>query len=283
MAYETPIIFIDENGKAYGVKQVGNQPFVVAVPFMQEVARGLVSGFSSINKFGRNIEIDNGVTADIWDGGHTADESLIWVAPTQARVHNIASTSASDAAAGVGARTIRVFGLPDWDSAETSQDIIMDGTSDVPTTALVIINRMEVLTKGTTSVNVGTITATAVTDGTVSAKIRPGQGQTQMAIFGIPSTQTAYMGRLYTNANKAGGAAALADVSLLYNPEPNTELLNFLTKHSLGLLTDGTSALTIPFFAPKVFVGPGILKIQVLSGTNNMDISAGFDLLIVDN
>lgn len=37
----------------------------------------------------------------------------------------------------------------------------------------------------------------------------------------------------------------------------------------------------IPYYLPKVFEGPGILKIQVLSGTNNMDVSAGFDIVKV--
>jgi len=68
-----------------------------------EVARGNVTGVSSVQKFGRNQSIGSGTQEDIWDGGAT------WVAPTVARTHTVASTSGSDAAGGVGARTIQVW------------------------------------------------------------------------------------------------------------------------------------------------------------------------------
>ena len=251
--------------------------------YLHEVAKGNFPGVSTINKYGRNIEIDSGVTADIWDGGKTlasGGTSLIWVAPTAAAVHNIKSSSASDASGGVGARTIRVYFLPDWNTAQKTEDITMNETADVPMTNLsVIIYRMKVLTKGATSTNVGLITATATapSDTTITARIEIGKGQTQMAIFAIPSTQTFYMDRFYANINKAGGATGLADVALLVNPEPDAELTNFLTRHTFGLQTVGTSAFLIPYTTPKIVVGPSIVKVQVVSGTNEMAVSAGFD------
>lgn len=252
--------------------------------FLLEAARGNVAGMSTVNKFARNIQIDSGITADVWDGGHTAAVSLIWVAPTQARTHTIASDSASDTDGGVGARRLKLFGLTDWDTAEVNEEIVMNtGSPPVTANSYVIIHKMQVLTKGATNINVGTITATATADGTVTAQIRPGQGQTQMAIYGVPSTQTAFIGRLYGNVNKAGGAAGLIDMSLLANLEPQDELLNFAVMHTFGLQTVGTSALTINYYTPKVFPGPTILKIQALSGTNSMDVSAGFDALVVNN
>jgi hypothetical protein len=269
-------------------------PLPVREPLLS-IARNLVTGMFSVNKFGRNIEIDSGVTADIWDGGHrigAGGVSLIWVAPTQTRIHAIVSTSDEDSdtggivAQGDGARTIRVFGLTDWDTNEVSEDIIMDGTNAVNTSnSYVIIHRILVLTKGDDALgpNVGVITATAATDGTVTAQIRVSQGQTQMAIYGVPSTQKAYIGRIYANVNKSGGAAGLLDVSLLSNPEPDNELTNFLTKHTFGLQTVGTSAFTIPYYTPKVIEGPTIIKIQTSSNTNDMDVSAGFDLVLVNN
>lgn len=281
--------FIDETGAAYGIEREDNRPYVIAPSFELLVAAGDIPGFFSVNKFGRNIEVDNNVTADVWDGGFTVGSggvSLIWVAPTQARLHQIASTSGSDdgSPAGVGARTLRIFGLPDWDTAEITEDLILNGTTNVTTSnSYVIIYRMEVLTKGATSSNVGTITATADSDGTITAQISPSAGRTQMAILGISSSQTAYMGRFYANINKAGGATALTDIKLCYNPEPDVELTNFMVSHTFGLQTVGTSAFTIPFYAPKAFVGPGILKVQALSGSNDIDISAGFDVIIVNN
>lgn len=261
--------------------------------FALNLAAGNITGLESINKFGRNTDVDAAVTADIWDGGKTvgalpAGTSLIWVAPTAAAVHNIVSTSASDdgAPVGVGARIVRVYGLPRWTSAEISEDIILNGVGDVATdSSYVIIHRMEVLTKGATNVNVGTITATATAPSatTVTARIEVGKGQTQMAIRGIPSIKTAYIGRIYANINKAPGAAALTDIALLANTSPDTELINFLVKHTFGLQTVGTSAFTISYYTPKVIAGPAIIKMQAFSGTADMDVSAGFDLILVNN
>jgi hypothetical protein len=256
-------------------------------PVTLRAAMGLHPGVSTVNKFGRNIEVDSGVVADIWDGGHTVASggvSLIWVAPTIARTHTIASTDAGDTSDGAGARTMRISGLIDWDIPEVSEDVTLNtGSPPVTARSYVIIHRMQVLTMGATSVNIGTITATATGDGTVTAQLRPGEGQTQMAIYGIPSVQTAYMGRIYANVNRSVVASSAVDISLRVNPEPDAQLTNYLAKHTFGLQTDGTSAFTILYYVPKVIPGPAIIKIQATSGANDMDISAGFDLLLVNN
>lgn len=81
--------------------------------FGLSVARGLIPGMASVNKFGRCPDnVDNGTASDIWDGANAATGTKTWVAPTAARIHDIASTSASDAAAGVGARTVQVMVCP---------------------------------------------------------------------------------------------------------------------------------------------------------------------------
>jgi len=153
--------------------------------------------------------------------------------------------------------------------------------------AAVMIHRMQVVPQATsTSTNIGTITATAAGDSTITAQITPGIGQTGMAIYGIPSTQTLYIERFYANMNKAAGVGAstgYADVALRVNTAPNVNTTVFLNKHTFGLSLDGTSAFTIPYSKPKIITGPAIVKVQITSGTNNMDISAGFDAYIIDN
>lgn len=245
-----------------------------------EIARGNVTGLAAVNKFGRNTDIDSAAAEDVWDGGG------IWAAPTQARTHQITSTHADDDGdpVGDGARTIRIYGLKTWASAESSEDITLNGVANVPTiNTYVIIHRMNVLTKGATNVNVGVITATADTDGTVTAQINAGEGQTQMAVYGVPSTQVAYMTAYYASYNKAGGSTGLVDVSLLANPEPDTELLNFVVKHTEGLLGVGASGVLHPFNPYAAFAGPAILKMRAAVSVNDADVSAGFDLILVDN
>ena len=253
-----------------------------------EVSRDNINGQSSENKFGRNIEIDSGVTADIWDGGHTVASggtSLIWLAPTAARIHTIASTSANDTTGGTGANSVIISYLPDWDTAETTETVTGDLNAGIAMdNAAVMINRMEVIIQGTsTIINAGDITATAASDSTVTSRIRVGQGQTQQAIYGVPSIQKLKIGRLYGNVNKAGGAAGLLDLTLFANTAPNVNPVVFITKHTFGLQTVGTSAFSIPYYSPKKISGPAIVKIQTLSNTNDMDVSAGFDFIVVNN
>lgn len=248
-----------------------------------DIPLGNVDGQTSVNKFGRSTNVDSGVDTDIWDRANSTDDQDIWTAPTTARTHDIASTSASDTSGGAGARTIQVYGLTSWSTAEVSETITMNGTSNVATSnSYVIIHRMKVLTKGATNVNVGVITATAQTDSTVTAQINAGEGQTQMAIYGVPSTQTAYMTQLYASCNRAVSSVAV-NVSLLQNPEPDTELTNFLIKHTAGLNTAGSSAINHLFTMNNGFSGPCILKVQASANANDADVSAGFDLILVDN
>lgn len=259
---------------------------LIHTDFFLEVAKGNVTGHASENKYGRAPNGLQTTATDVWDRADAAPTQQIWVAPTQARLHDIVSDSTDDDGdpAGDGARTVRVTGLQTWGSAESSEDLTLNGTTNVPTAnSYVIIHRVQVLTKGTTAVNVGTITATAQTDGTITATILPGVGQTHMAIYGIPSTQRAFVVCMYAHILAAAGANASADMSLLYNPEPDVELTNFVSKHAWAAVKDGTSVATKDYRVPKMFAGPGILKIQGIASAADLDLSAGFDLVLVDN
>ena len=251
-----------------------------------EVARGNIVGAKAINKYGKNIEVDSGVTADIWSRGKTVASggtSLIWVAPTQARTHTIASTSANDTSGGSGALTVRVSGLTSWTTTETSEIVTMNTGTPPTTDPYVIIHRMQVVTSGGTSINAGLITATATTDGTVTAAIEIGEGQTHMAIYGIPSIESLYIMQIGSSVGKAGGASGLVDVDLLVNSEPDAQLTQFKHKHHFGLGTTGSSGLIPDFDPPKCIAGPAIIKMQVDSGTNNMDIAGWFNGYVITN
>lgn len=254
--------------------------------FALEVARGAISGFSQINKFG---SAPNGVqitATDIWSRADSSATQQIWVAPTQARVHAIVSSSADDDGdpVGVGARTLRVYGLTSWSLAETSEDITLDGTTPVNTAnSYVIIHRMKVLTSGATSINVGTITATAATDATITAVILPGEGQTEMAIYGVPSIQSFYLTRWYVGIAKSSGVAADADFHLLVNENPNVQLTNFLYKSDLSLQSTGTSSFEKKFINYVKFAGPCIIKIQGFASVADLDAQAAFDGYLINN
>jgi hypothetical protein len=252
------------------------------------IARGLVPGQRSVNKFGRAPDCDTGVANDIWDRA----AQPIWLAPTAARIHAIVSTSLADSDVGgvnpqgAGARTLRVYGLQTWSSVETFEDIVLDGTTAVNTAnSYVIIHRMQVLTTGAGSPagspNTGTITATAAVDGTVTAQITPGEGQTQMAIYGVPSTQKAYLTNIKGSIEQGTGSVVQVDMRLLWCFDVVNQPAVFQTKHTFGFVPG--PPFFQPFDPPNEFEGPGILKLQATCDTNNNIVDGHFDVVVVDD
>jgi len=260
-----------------------------AVPFALRVAEGLVSGTTAVYKFGRAPNGVQTTNTDIWSRADSTPTQSIWVAPTAARVHAIASDSDSDGKTGapssVGARTLRIWGLTAWTTAETSEDVTLDGTTGVNTAnAYVIIHRMEVLTAGTTSINVGIITATAAGDSTVTAVILPNEGQTQMAIYGVPSTQKFYMtnvrGSIYDNT-----AQTRVIMNLVVNQTPDSSPLDvrFVVKDQVNIQNSGSSSFELVYDPPRQFAGPTIIKLRGTASASDTDFSGAFGGYLVDN
>ena len=254
--------------------------------FNLEVARGLRSSTIAINKFGRAPAGVQTTATDIWSRADVTPTQQIWIAPTTARIHAIVSTAVTDVAGSTGATSITVSGLTSWTTEETSETVTLNGTTPVNTVnSYVIIHRMIANASSTTTapgINLGTISATAVTDTTVTASIAIGQGQTQMAIYGVPSTQTFYLKRLFASINDATTSTRV-DVELRVNDNPNTQRLAFRNARDLQLSNQGNSALSVNLDIPAKFSGPCIIKIQGIASAPDIDMSAGFDGYLVTN
>lgn len=247
------------------------------------IARGLVSGVASVIKWGRATNGVQTTLTDIWDRADATPTQQIWIAPTAARVHALVSTSASDTSAGVGARQVTVYGLTTWDTAESSEVVTMNGTTPVNTaSSYVIIHRMIVTSFGSSGPNVGIITATAATDATVTAQINAANGQTEMAIYGIPSTQTAYLLRFDVSMNDSV-ATARVDFKGRVVSNPVTQPNITVTKRSFNLVNTGTSYQDVNFDPPMRLPGPAILKLSGIGSAADIDASGGFDLILINN
>jgi hypothetical protein len=247
------------------------------------VSAGLVGGASTVNKFGRAPDGTQTTATDIWDRADATPTQQVWTAPTQARTHTIASTDADDTDGGAGARTVEVFGLTAWNADETSETVTMN-TASPPTTvsSYVIIHRMIVRTAGGSATNEGIITAQATTDGTYTAQINAAQGQTQMAIYGVPSTKVAYVAKYYGSVNRAQGAPASINLSLLVAEDANTDVDFFVVKHTLGMQSTGASSIEHAFNPYFKVPGPAIIKMQGIASAADVESSAGFDIILVD-
>ena len=190
--------------------------------YFSELSLGNLEGRSFVNKFGAAPSGAQTTATDIWDRADATPTQQIWLAPTAARIHTIASTSAQDAAAGTGVSTVLVYYLPDWDTKEAVETVTGNLNAGIAmTNAAVIIHRMKVVPQASTTGvggNIGTITATAATDTTITAVILPGNGQTEMAIYGVPSCQTALMHSWNANIDKTSGGVNTVDFSIRLNP-----------------------------------------------------------------
>lgn len=231
-------------------------------------------GIGHINKFGRNVAV---ATTDevIWDGS-----TATWAAPTAARVHAVVSADPNDDVGDNGATAVQVYGL-DPNYNEIDESIAMNGTTPVNTTnSYRMIHRMIVTAAGSTGANEGIIKATAASDGTITAQINAGNNQTLMAIYMIPGDKTGFITNYYATVNKDAtpGTAASANIEVWIKPFGSVYQL----KHVLGVNTAGTSSLT-HHFGIDMHVDSKSIILMEADPEAAMDVSAGFDVILVDN
>ena len=241
--------------------------------FNLNIARGKVPGYSVIHKFGHNPSITTATDPeDIWDGGG------IWVAPTQARIHQLTSTSAEDGAVGLtGALTMQVQGLDRGFNLQ-EETLILNGQANVPTKFLhIMIHRMFILTAGSTGWNVGDITATADTDGTVTAQINAQNNQTGMALYQIASGAKGYMTNFYGSLADSQGGGANVDIEMIVKPFGGVNNV----KQFHGLVAAGAAHFNHLFPVPMEIEGKAIVKMRVKTTSATAVVSAGYDLILI--
>lgn len=214
-----------------------------------------------VNKWGLASNCDSGVLTDIWDGANFDDNQPIYLLPTAPRVHQLASSSVSDT------MEIEVFALEDWDTPEAKFTYTMNGTTNVPTIPFVAINRMRA--RG----NVGRIKAIADTDGTTTAQIEPNNGQTEMALYAVASTEGVFIVNYF--ASLKDNLTTAAKIQIVINDAPDQDTTIFRKAHGFSLIPGLASP---PEFIPLAEIdGPCFIKFQGIADSNNDEITAGFN------
>lgn len=143
----------------------GGTGYIRTGDFGFEASKGTIPGLTVVSKSGSNPDVDSAGNEDIWRTGGN------WVAPTTNRTMSVVSSSASDAAAGTGARTLTLSGL-NSSYADISETITLNGTTPVVSSnSYVMLNNTLVATAGSSTTNVGVITITASVDATVEAPL----------------------------------------------------------------------------------------------------------------
>lgn len=123
--------------------------------------------------------------------------ATVYTAPGANGQRSIVSTSASDAAAGVGARTVKITYMDQTGAGPFTETITLNGTTAVNTvgTNIAFIERIDVLTVGTTGSNVGTINLQTLVGGggTTVWSIAVGDNQTNGVHHYVPVGKTCFV------------------------------------------------------------------------------------------
>ena len=235
------------------------------------IASGKMPNCILVNKFGRNADVD--AAEDVWDGG--GDYTGF---PTSTlETVTVISSSANDAAAGTGARTLRIYGL-DANYALQQEDVTLNGTTGVATSNTYRrVYRAYVLTAGSVQTNVGALTLRhTTTAANIFAVMAAGYGQTHVTAYTVP---TGYSGYLVNFLLSMNDNSVNSCISALWTRENGGAVR----------LREPFGASTSYDITNRRFGGIKILEktdfvVRIISVQNpNADISCHWDMVLIAN
>lgn len=239
-------------------------------PFSLGAASTLISGLSSVNKFGKNSDIGTAASEDIWDYGG------IYQFSSTADITKIISSAADTV-------DIEIQGL-NSNYELTVQEVTLSGTTFITlTTPLIRIFRMKNIGATDLTGGVYVVTSTATHTGgipdnstDVRAYINGSNNQTLMAIYTVPAGKTAYLTRLQTKLGRT--ISASASMELLVRPEGKV----FQIKRAYQINnTDSDIREYDPYL--KIDEKSDIIVRNSTVSANNVIIIAEFDMILKDN
>lgn len=241
-----------------------------------DAAIGLVAGRRYVNKAGRNGDVDSGsLPEDIWNGG-----GVYTGFPTSgsAETISVVSTSADDAAAGTGARTVRLLGL-DGSYNEITEDVTLNGTTPVNTVATFWrLHSASVQSAGAGGFNVGTITFRhTTTTSNVFLSMPALRNQSNAGAYTIPAGYTGLFKRLGVWIRSANTTLS-ADGEIWIRQFGAAARLRrpWSANNTFSYQSDVYGGIVLP---EKTDI---IIRVSQCS-TNNMDIIAEYDLELIAN
>ena len=255
------------------VTMIGSAESYTSKSFELAVKMGQVPGFSTIDKFGENPDIDTGtVPEDIWEGGGV----YIYDPDGTAPIVSLASSNAGDT------EPIQITGL-DINGAEVNQTITLSGTTRVALiTPLWRVYRMQ--NEGTSDLvgivfcYTGTGTVPSIGDPEVRAIIDNGNNQTLMALYTIPLGKVGFLYRGETLMSRSQTSGA---VQGSYQSRRFGKI--FKVKKRVDIVNSGSSSYQDKRSFPDVIPSLTDIKLRVENvSANNAGITGTFDILLID-
>lgn len=233
---------------------IQNTQPVLSFDFGMSVQRGLVHGFTGIQKFGYNTAV--GTTLEtVWDN----NANYVYV--SSAGAVTVTSSDSSD-----NNGTVEIQGL---DANYNIQTVTATIGGSATTETFIRIFRMRMTSANTGTANVGTITATVGSTGL--AIIKPTYGQTLMAVYTVPANKRAYLMSV-----NGGSRKDVENEIAIFTKKSGEDVFNIKSFFSFR----GEFAKR-DFIVPEVFTEKTDIELRASSSATN-SISGGFDLFLED-
>ena len=235
-----------------------------------EVALGRRQGTTTWNKFGYNADVDTGTEFLAAQGG-----SLTIL--TSASTLTTVSSSTADDSGGTGTNSIVVYGV-DANRDYQTETVTMDGTTNVVSTSTWLgINRVGIASAGSAQGNVGNITITATTGGSVQAYMPAGEGVTQQLAFFTRDSHQALADWMWLAAEKLGGGGTpkVTFKAWIFNAATNAKAEVFRAVVD----TSATSSIELRPSHPFVIPENSVFWIEATTDTDNTVVSGRFSLI----
>ncbi len=229
-------------------------------------------GRTSIERVGINTDVDTGtVPEDICgtSGVHAGFAS-------SAELVTVVSSSANDAAAGTGARTVTIYGL-DSNWIEQSETITLNGVSLVDSVnSYLRVFKMEVATVGSGGVNAGAISiAQKVTTANIFLVVAAGLNKEMSSQYTIPANRRGFLKRMYARVRKNTDSAIDGCIIYRTNNGPIKQIMPFSCNSDMPFNHEFDGGTV---FEPKTDV---IIRATSVSA-DNTEVVAGYELILVN-
>lgn len=236
--------------------------FGLIEPFDLQVARGQITGHSTVNIYGFQVSVTT-TNIPVWEVAGA------YAYPASATVMHLASSvNTGDDLSGT---TILIQGL-DASYNVISETVALTGTTVAVTTkSFLRISNMTV----TAGAPTGTITLKNTANSVTYAQINPSIGRSQMAIYTVPAGYTFYLSRIdaYTSANGSSAdwiqyrnvATSSAGVTTLSQQAPFTN-----TYHAQRVM-------------PRPFTEKTDIQLQAKTSANTYAVSIAAEGYLIKN
>lgn len=230
------------------IGNIGDELKVVAEPYSYQIAGNAIAGHSPVHILGYSTGV-GATRVDIWESA-AASTYVFPATPIQMQV---VSSSASDAAAGTGIRTVDIEYLDTSYNMQTER-VTLNGVTVVNTVATNIlrVNNFHAMSVGSTGASVGNIQLQSVGGAVVYSRITAGSNFARQAIYTVPLGKRLFMsGVVFSTTTAAAGHSQTMTIRTTSTSSDELTPGLFMYRHialidNNSLVKDFTFPITIP-------------------------------------